>query len=105
VAGSVPSTRAWIERSAARGMLSCSPAHAAALSESGPGGSRSPRPPERRRNARTCARVSSSRCFATPPLVSGPWVCPNVDSRPHPLGGPSAPMRAPCAEVGLESRI
>ena len=68
--GSVPSTRAWIERSAARGMLSCSPAHAAALSEFGPGGSRSSRPPERRRNARTCARVSSSRRFATSPLAS-----------------------------------
>ena len=46
-------------------MLSCRPAHAAALSESGPGGSRSSRPPERRRNARTCARVNSTRRFTT----------------------------------------
>ena len=37
VDGSVPSTRAWIDSSAARGMLSCSPAQAARRSEPAPG--------------------------------------------------------------------
>ena len=41
VDGVVPSTRAWIESRAARGMLSCSPAHAASRREARPGGSRS----------------------------------------------------------------
>ncbi len=64
VPGSVPSTRAWIERSAALGMLSCSPAHAATRSDFAPAGSRRSRPPTRRRNASTCERVSSSRRLA-----------------------------------------
>src|SRR5436190_717513 len=59
--GCAPATRAWIERSAARGMLSWSPAHAARRSEREPGGSRSSRAPTRRRNARICDRVRSSR--------------------------------------------
>ncbi len=36
ISGCAPSTRAWIERSAARGMLSCRPAHAATRSERAP---------------------------------------------------------------------
>lgn len=58
--GSVPSTRAWIDRSAARGMLSCKPAHAARRSEPRPRGSRSSSAPTCSRNARICARVSFS---------------------------------------------
>ena len=49
VDGPVPSTRAWIESSAARGMLSCRPAHAACRRDAGPGGSRSSSAPTRRR--------------------------------------------------------
>jgi hypothetical protein len=41
VDGTVPSTRAWIDSSAARGMLSWSPAHAASRREARPAGSRS----------------------------------------------------------------
>ena len=65
VDGSVPSTRAWIERSAARGMLSCRPAHAARRSERRPRGSRSSSAPTCRRNARICGRVRSSRDLVT----------------------------------------
>ena len=68
VDGSVPSTRAWIERSAARGMLSCRPAHAARRSERRPRGSRSSSAPTCRRNARICARVRLSRDVVTSPL-------------------------------------
>ena len=57
VAGSVPETRAWIDSRAARGMLSCRPAEAAARSEAAPGGSRSSSAPTRRRKARICSRV------------------------------------------------
>src|SRR5262245_22345288 len=59
--GCAPSTRAWIERSAARGMLSWRPAHAARRSEREPRGSRSSSDPTRRRNARICDREKSSR--------------------------------------------
>jgi hypothetical protein len=61
VDGPVPRTRAWMERKAARGTLSCRPAHAARRSERAPGGSRSSSAPTCRRNASICARVSSSR--------------------------------------------
>ncbi len=67
VDGSVPSTRAWIESSAARGMLSCRPAHAARRSERRPRGSRSSSAPTCRRNARICRRVRSSRDVVTSP--------------------------------------
>src|SRR5687768_10446786 len=50
-----------MERSAARGMLSCRPAQAACRSESAPRGSRASSAPARRRKARICARVRSSR--------------------------------------------
>ena len=65
VDGSVPATRAWIERTAARGMLSCRPAHAARSSEDLPGGSRSSSAPALRRCASTCARERSSRGVVT----------------------------------------
>src|SRR5439155_6411180 len=61
VDGPVPSTRAWIERRAARGMLSWRPAHAARRRDSGPGGSRSSSAWTLRRFARICARVRSRR--------------------------------------------
>jgi hypothetical protein len=61
VDGPFPRTRAWIERRAARGMLSCRPAHAAGRSEREPAGSRSSSAPTCRRKARICDRVSSSR--------------------------------------------
>src|SRR5262249_9501129 len=57
----VRSTRACIERSAARGMLSCKPAHATRSRELARPGSRSSRAPTRRRNARICSRVSIRR--------------------------------------------
>ena len=53
--------RACSESSAARGMLSCNPAHAARRSDAAPSGIRWSRPPTRRRNARICRRVSRSR--------------------------------------------
>ena len=58
--GWVPSTRAWIERRAARGTLSVRPAQAARRRERAPRGSRSSSAPARRRKARIWARVSSS---------------------------------------------
>ncbi len=64
--GSAPSTRAWIDSRAARGMLSCSPAQAARRSEADPGGSRASSAPTCRRNAKICCRVSSSRVVALP---------------------------------------
>ena len=54
VDGSTPSTRACNESSAALGMLSCRPAHAARRSDSEPVGMRSSSAPTRRRNARIC---------------------------------------------------
>ena len=63
VAGSTPSTRACSESSAARGMLSWRPAHAARCNDAGPCGDRSSSPPTRRRNARICCRVSFSGAF------------------------------------------
>src|SRR5262249_1082956 len=54
-------TRAWIERSAARGILSCRPAHAARARELTRLGSRSSRAPTRRRNVRICGRVRIRR--------------------------------------------
>ena len=59
--GSVFSTRAWIDRSAARGMLSCSPAQAACRSADSPCGSRFSSAPTCRLNVSTWALVSSSR--------------------------------------------
>ena len=79
VEGSVPSTRAWIERSAARGMLSCRPAHAARRSERRPRGSRSSSAPTRRRKARICARVSASRRVVRPSLPIRPLMVRKVD--------------------------
>ncbi len=64
--GSVPSTRAWIERSAARGMKSCRPAQAPCRRESGPGGSRSSSAWTLRRYARIGASVRSSRLVTAP---------------------------------------
>ena len=61
--GPAPSTRAWMERSAARGMLSCRPAHAACRSERRPAGSRWSNAPTCRRNARISARVTRSRAL------------------------------------------
>ena len=58
--GSISSTRACSESSAALGMLSCSPAHAAFRSDPALFGRRSSSEPTRRRNARICRRVSSS---------------------------------------------
>jgi hypothetical protein len=69
--GSTSSMRACNESSAALGMLSCRPAHAARRSESGLFGDRSSSPPTRRRNARICCRVTSSR-GATAPRVTLP---------------------------------
>lgn len=51
--------RAWIESNAARGILSCKPAHAARRNARRPRGSRSSRAAARRRKARICERVSS----------------------------------------------
>lgn len=58
-----------------RGMLSCSPAQAARRTECRPGGSRSSSAPTRRRNARICGRVRSSRVLPTHPrlLAHQPW--------------------------------
>ncbi|WP_409569077.1 hypothetical protein [Kouleothrix sp.] len=56
---SVAAMRAWIERSAARGILSCRPAHAACRNACWPCGNRSSRAAARRRKARICERVSS----------------------------------------------
>ena len=67
VDGWVASTRAWIERTAARGMLSCRPAHAACRNERRPRGSRTSRAPTCRRNARICGRVRRSRDVVTVP--------------------------------------
>ena len=71
VDGWVPATRAWIESSAARGMLSCRPAHAARRSESGPGGSRSSSAWTFRRYARIWVRVSLSRRPVTSAASAG----------------------------------
>ena len=60
VDGRVPSTRAWIESSAARGMLSCSPAQAARRSDARRAGAARRARRTRRRNARICDRVRSS---------------------------------------------
>src|SRR5262245_35469021 len=57
----IRSTRAWIERSAARGMLSCRPAQAARSREFVRLGSRSSRAPTRCRNERICGRVRIRR--------------------------------------------
>ena len=55
-AGPVPSTRAWIDSTAARGTLSCSPAHAARRRTRAPGGAAGslscPHPPPERENLR-----------------------------------------------------
>ena len=69
VDGPVPSTRAWIERSAARGMLSCRPAHAARQRDAGPGGSRSSSAWTFRRYARICVRARSRRRVVTSPVA------------------------------------
>src|SRR5918995_1839256 len=74
VVGSVPATREWIERSAARGMLSCRPAHAARRSELFPRGNRSSSAPTCRRNARICALVSFSG-------AAGMRLVPQLDQR------------------------
>ena len=60
VDGRVPSTRAWMDSNAARGMLSCRPAQAACRRDRAPLGRRSSSAPTRRRKTRICARVSSS---------------------------------------------
>ena len=70
VDGSVPSTRAWIDRSAARGMLSWRPAHAACRREATPAGSRSSSAPTLRRKARICERLSARRVVVTAPSVA-----------------------------------
>ena len=49
-----------MERSAARGMLSCRPAHATSRNDRRPGGRRRSSAPTFRRNARICFRVSLS---------------------------------------------
>ena len=76
--GSASSTRAWIDSSAARGMLSCSPAQAACRSDSGRRARRASRPPAFRRKARIWARVRSSRAPAT--LVATTGVLPGPGS-------------------------
>jgi hypothetical protein len=74
VVGPVPATRAWMDSSAALGMLSCNPAHAARWSDAGPAASRSSRAPTARRKARICSRLSVSRgpvtAFAPPEELS-----------------------------------
>jgi hypothetical protein len=74
VDGLVLLTRAWIDRSATRGMLSCRPARAARRSEDRPGGSRSSSAPTCRRHARICDRVRSSRDLVTPYHLDGIWL-------------------------------
>jgi hypothetical protein len=61
VDGSTSSTRACNDSSAALGMLSCRPAHAARRSDREPFGIRSSRAPTRLRKARICRRVTLSR--------------------------------------------
>src|SRR5919108_4543966 len=57
-----------MERSAARGMLSCRPAHATRRRERDPGGSRWSSAPTCRRNARICDLVRSSRALVSSDL-------------------------------------
>ena len=71
--------------SAALGMLSCKPAHAARRSDSEPSGIRSSSAPTRRRNARICCRVSLSRVSTDLPVdptrpvaTLGPLGCASV---------------------------
>jgi hypothetical protein len=93
VAGPVPATRAWIDRSAARGMLSCSPAQAACRSEHLPAGSRSSRAPACRRNARICVLARSSREPST--------ICHS--SRPGPaLSATAADCPQSCERSGMK---
>ena len=57
----VPSTRAWIDSSAARGTESCNPAQAALRSDFSPAGRRSSSEPTLRLKQRIWDRESSSR--------------------------------------------
>src|SRR5215218_1959472 len=88
--------RACNASSAALGMLSCKPAHAARRSDSGRIGIRSSSPPTRRRNARICRRVSLTRACTDPrePTAPVPWA-----RRRGPAGATGRSGRASAARL------
>jgi hypothetical protein len=73
--------RAWIDSSAARGIESCRPAHAARRSDFVPAARRSSSEPTRRRKRRICDRDSSSGGVLRSISILLGFVCPRASNQ------------------------